>query len=92
MNRRVIVANLWDRATVVSAVRQGDPDPSPDQLDAIAVKLTAGNGGVKPRVRVVEEFHLSSFDAGGDVPDIEDMLDGGYTMPPAFPGRFRERR
>ncbi len=52
--RAVIVATMWDGARVIG------PSPlpalSPEQLDAIAVRLTSENGGVTPTIRVVKSM------------------------------------
>jgi hypothetical protein len=56
----VIVATMWDRVVVVGAVNPAAP-PTQVEVDAIAVRMTPENCGVRPAVRVLEEFALPAF-------------------------------
>ena len=60
MNASMIVATGWDGPKVVGAVNPAAPLTQAD-LDAIATRLTAENCGVRPTVRVLEEFALPPF-------------------------------
>lgn len=73
MSARDIVATMWDRVEVVLAVDEASP-PTTNELDAIAVSLTADNCGVKSVVRVVrvvERFELTAYTESGE-PIYED--------------------
>lgn len=54
---RAIVAQMWTGSRVIRRLTETDPDPSPEELDAIARDLLAKNSkrqdGVLPRVRVL---------------------------------------
>ena len=60
MKTNVIVATMWHGPQVVGAVNPAAP-PTPADLDAIAARLTADNCGVRPPVRVLEQFALPAF-------------------------------
>jgi hypothetical protein len=70
VNASVIVAVMWDGPQLVGAVNPAAP-PSQAELDAIAVRLTAENCGVRPTVRVLEEFALPAYEDSGE-PVCED--------------------
>lgn len=55
MTRRVVVATMWCGIEEVGVVPDGQDDPTPEVLDAVAVALTAENRGVRPTVRVLEQ-------------------------------------
>jgi hypothetical protein len=61
VNREVIVATMWTGPQMVSAVDPAAP-PTQADLDAIADELTPGNCGVRPTVRVVEEFAIPPYE------------------------------
>jgi hypothetical protein len=55
--RAHVVATCWAGAMTMSRLRYGEPDPTPDQLDAIADTIAISHG-VRPTVRVIElAFH-----------------------------------
>lgn len=58
MRGRVVVAQMWTGARIVGRLADGDPDPTPEELDAIARDLLAEDprrqDGVLPNVRVLE--------------------------------------
>jgi hypothetical protein len=66
----VIVATMWDHVEVVGAVDPAAP-PTQGELDAIADRMTRENCGVRPVVRVLEEFALPAFEDSGE-PVCED--------------------
>lgn len=55
---RTVVAELWGGASVVRALSNADPDPTPHELGVIADSLTAENDGVRPVVRVLDQATL----------------------------------
>jgi hypothetical protein len=58
---RAIVANMWRGARRVRYLADDEPDPTPEELDAIADQLREEDDrhqdGVTPNVRVVEVRH-----------------------------------
>lgn len=74
--RSVVIATLWDRIDVRGGVDPASP-PTQAQLDAIADSLVACNCGVRPVVRVVEEFALPRFCVEDEGPACED-IDRGW--------------
>lgn len=55
MRERVVVAMLWSGARVLDRLEPGDPEPTPEELDALATALTPWNDDcVRPTVRVLE--------------------------------------
>lgn len=55
---RTIIVELWTGAQIVQRLGSDADDPSQPELDAIATAMTASNDGVRPVVRVVEQFRL----------------------------------
>jgi len=50
---RAVTVQLWDGVTVVRRLGPDDPEPTPAELDAVAVAYIPWNDGVKPNVRVL---------------------------------------
>lgn len=66
---RVVVAQLWTGALPVKRLGPADADPTPEELDALAVAYLPWNDGVKPNVRVLEEMPFRNrLGAAGTVP------------------------
>lgn len=64
VNRSIVVL-LWAGARIVRRLGPGDPDPTPAELDAIAVAHTAWNDDcVRPVVRVLEQSSLPGRSLG----------------------------
>lgn len=53
MNRRVVIAEMFDGIEVVATLHRDDPDPTAEQLESLAA-VYAQNGGVCT-CRVVEQ-------------------------------------
>lgn len=77
---------MWDGARVVGVVPPGRPDPVGAELDVMEDLLASANCGVRPSIRVVEEFHLTSF-SDDRMPDPCDGKIKPRGMPPKQPGR-----
>lgn len=67
---RMVVVQLWTGAREISRLGPGDPDPTPEELDSIAVAWTPWNDGVMPTVRVLEAASMPGWSRGpaGTVP------------------------
>ncbi len=65
-----MIVQLWTGAKVVRRLGPGDPEPTPADLDAIAVAWTAWNDGVRPVARVLATTTVPGRSLGvpGSVP------------------------
>jgi hypothetical protein len=54
--RARIIAQFWDHPRVVRELREGEPDPSQQELDDLAASIKT-TSGVPPTVRVIEVMY-----------------------------------
>ena len=55
---KTVVVTLFDGPVIVQRLEAQDPEPSADDLAAIAAEWVERNGGVRPTVRVLENTAL----------------------------------
>jgi hypothetical protein len=58
--RRTVVVLLWRGPLALQHLAPGEPDPTPEELDAIATEYAAWSQGVRPSVRVLEAVTMRS--------------------------------
>jgi len=69
---RQIVAQLWSGPMIVRRLGPDDPEPTQEELDEIATALIAANDCVRPVVRAIDVFALTTTVRGA----------GGASGPP----------
>lgn len=66
---RVVVVQLWKGPLVVRTLSAAAPEPTVDELDAIAAEWTPANDGVRPSVRLLERTTIPGRSgAAGSIP------------------------
>jgi hypothetical protein len=51
--RAHVVATCWAGSMTLARLRHGEPDPTPEELQALADQIPISSG-VKPKVRIIE--------------------------------------
>lgn len=52
--RARVVLTCWDGPRVVKVLRQGEPDPTQDELDALLASIPWVTSGMWPTARIIE--------------------------------------